>query len=114
MPSSGRSVALTSILAVACLAGTAAGAETAGQRLQARRKVEARVDALEQRLASVLAESPRAEKLGGLAKRMLGLSRRFLETDNPLAAEIQADVAERLIAVTEARRELPAAPAVGQ
>jgi hypothetical protein len=90
----------------------ALGAESARSQTAAQRQAQMghRMRALEDRLAAVLMEGPKHEALSRGARQMLDLCRRSLDGGDPRAAEVEAGVAERLIAAAEGR---PAQDSVG-
>ncbi len=85
------------VLAASVPGAFAASAEHTAQVKQA----EARVARLDERLASLSPADRRAELLAARARTLADLSRRFLAADDPAAAQVQADVAERLAALAE-------------
>ncbi len=100
-----RGVALSVLATLLAISGFA-WAGTPGELADLRRQ-EARITKIEKRLTVMHPDGQKAEMLAATARTMLDLSRRFLSAENAAAARLHADLAERMIALAEAKAVRP-------
>jgi hypothetical protein len=98
-----RNMYVVGALALAVfIVGSASGAPLS-ERAAQRQRTEQQVAKVEERLAALTPDGVKSEVLAAQAKSLLELSRRFLSLNNLAAAQVQADVAERLTRLAEGK-----------